>query len=164
VNVSKAVELAFASLLRDHAQLGKGVTIRAWQSLRTDGSWSPAVDRAFPLVDVRCSPFMLDPNETTLKVEVALLCSTKVDDDKDHAFVSAMYEELARVCSLLFSQFKTTTGEELAALLASIQANVDAGQFQFGGLSFSAPVAPKDEDGVNTIGITMSVHYGRSDF
>lgn len=153
-------------MLREYAQLGEGVTVRPWQSLRFDPSWQEDLDRAFPLIEVRCSGPSTDSNQSTLFVSVKLLCGTKTDDDKDHAAISAMYESVESMCARLFSQFRQTEGVEveLAAFKAFMLGNTDAGAFQFGGLTFGESIDPYDDRGCNMMGITMGVHYGRSDF
>jgi len=170
MNVTKAIELAVAETIRKFAEMGEDVTIRAWQSLASDGSWKKDPDRKFPLIDVRCSPPKTDDNESTLQVECAILMGTNTDDDKDHAFISAMYEAVQGVCDNLFSQFRTTAGDtytadtEIYDFLASVLANTSADAFQFGGFTFGDGLAPADDGGINMIGITLIVHYGRSDF
>jgi len=166
MNTTKAIELAMAETLRKYAQMGAAVTIRAWQSLEADGSWKENPDRKFPLIDVRCSPPGHDDNESTLQVQCAILMGTKTDDDPSHAFISSMYEAVQGVCDTLFAQYKTRvfTGEELAYFLARVVAETSTDAFQFGGLTFGDGLAPADDNGINMIGITMIVHYGRSDF
>lgn len=166
MNTPKAIELAMAKTLRKYAQLGEDVLIRAWQSLEADGSWKENPDRSFPMIDVRCGPPRTDDNQSTLNVECSILCGTNTDDDKSHAFVSAMYDEAQRVCDLLFSSFRqgSCTDEELAFFLNAVVAEAGANAFQFGGFTFGDGLAPTDEGGINMVGVTMIVHYGRSDF
>jgi len=170
MNVPKAVELAMAEVIRKYAEMGEDVTIRAWQSLPSDGSWKIDPDRKFPMIDVRCGPPKTDDNESTRTVECSILMGTKTDDDKDHAFISAMYEAVQGVCDNLFSQFHTTSGStytadtEIADFLASVVKNATAAKFNFGGFTFGEGLSPADDGGVNMIGITMIVHFGRSDF
>jgi len=166
MNTTKAIELAMAETLRKYAQMGEDVTIRAWQSLEADGSWKKYPDRKFPMIDVRCAPPRTDDNESTLQVECRIMMGTKTDDDKNHAFISNMYEDVQAVCDTLFAQYKTGifTGEELAYFLARVVVETSTDAFQFGGLTFGDGLAPVDDSGTNTIGITMIVHYGRSDF
>ena len=166
MNTTKAIELAMAETLRKYAQMGAATTIRAWQSLESDGSWDEKTDREYPMIDVRCSAPKTDDNESTLQVECRILMGTKTDDDKNHAFISNMYEDVQDVCDTLFSQFRSgaVTGEEIAYFLARVLAETNADAFQFGGLTFGDGLAPADDGGINMIGITMIVHYGRSDF
>ena len=166
MNMTKAIELALAETIRKYAELGDGVVVRAWQSLEADGSWKENPDRSFPMIDVRCSPPKVEDNQATSIVECAILMGTKTDDDKSHAFISSMYESVQGMCDTLFSQFRSGvyTGDEIAYFLARVIAETSADAFQFGGLTFGDGLAPADDGGINMIGITLIVHYGRSDF
>ena len=166
MNTTKAIELAMAETIRTYAEMGENVTIRAWRSLASDGSWKENPDRKFPMIDVRCSTPATDDNESTRQVQCAILMGTKTDDDKSHAFISSMEEAVQGVCDTMFAQFRTGvfTGEELAYFLARVVAETSTDAFQFGGLTFGDGLAPADDNGINMIGITMIVHYGRSDF
>jgi len=170
MNVSKAIELAMAETIRKYAEMGEDVTIRAWQSLASDGSWLEHPDRVFPMIDVRCGPPRTDDNQSTLAVECSILMGTKTDDDKDHAFISAMYEAVQGVCDNMFSQFRTTAGStytadtELYDFLDRVVTEAGASAFEFGGLTFGDGLSPADDGGINMIGITMVIHFGRSDF
>jgi len=170
MNVSKAVELAMAEIIRKYAEMGEEVMIRAWQSLASDGSWKIDPDRKFPMIDVRCGPPKTDDNQSTLAVECSILMGTKTDDDKDHMFISAMYEAVQGVCDKIFSQFRTTSwatytaDTEISDFLASVIANTTAAKFNFGGFTFGEGLAPADDSGINMIGITMVIHYSRLDF
>ena len=166
MNVPKAVELAFAESIRNNAEMGESVTIRAWQSLAADGSWTAPPDRSFPMVDVRCGPPRTDESQTTLQVECAILMGTKTDDDESHAFISNMYDAIQQVCDSLFSKFRTsalTTGP-LVTWLATVAANTESGDFGFGGYTFGEGLPPTDDGGINMIGITMIVHYSNANF
>jgi hypothetical protein len=144
------------------------VTVRAWQSLEADGSWKENTDRSFPMVDVRCSPPQGDDNQSTLQVQCAILFGTKVDDDKSHAFIAAMYEAGQGMCDNLFSQFRSGTydGDEIKFFLDKVDEALESESvdFKFGGFTFGEGLSPSDDSGVNMIGITLIVHYGRSDF
>ena len=166
MNTTKAIELALAETIRKYAQMGEAVTIRAWRSLEADGSWKENPDRKFPMIDVRCSTPKTDDNESTRQVECAILMGTNADDDKSHAFISDMENAVQGVCDTIFSQFRSGgfTGEEIAYFLARVVAETSTDLFQFGGLTFGDGLAPADDGGINMIGITMIVHYGRSDF
>ena len=166
MNVPKAIELAIAEIIREYAEIGEGVTIRVWQSLASDGSWAENPDRTFPMIDVRCSPPLTDDNQSTRSVECAILMGTNTDDDKDHAFISAMYEAVQEVMDDLFAVFRsgTLTTEPFNTFQARVVTEVGATPFSFGGLTFGEGLAPADDGGINMIGITIVVHYSRSDF
>lgn len=158
-----------AETIRKYAEMGEDVTIRAWQSLASDGSWLENPDRVFPMIDVRCGPPKTDDNQSTLQVECSILMGTKTDDDKSHAFVSDMYEAVQGVCDKLFSQFRsettaTYTGAEISYFLDRVETEAGSDYFEFGGLTFGDGLSPADDGGINMIGITMVIHFGRSDF
>jgi hypothetical protein len=167
MNVAKAIELAMANTIREFAEMGEDVTIRAWQSLEADGSWLENPDRVFPMIDVRCGPPQTEETQATLQQECSILMGTKTDDDKSHAALSEMYEAVQGVCDELFSQFRSGifTGEEIAFFLAALEEALEGdANFNFGGFTFGNGLAPADDNGINMIGITLVVHYSRSDF
>ena len=69
MNVPKAIEQAMATSIRSNVELGAGVTIRTWQSLRYDNSWTENKDRVFPMLDIRCSAPSMGENEIALSCE-----------------------------------------------------------------------------------------------
>ena len=166
MNVPKAIELAMAKIIRQYAEIGEGVTIRAWQSLAADGSWDEEKDRTFPLIDIRCGPPQTDENQSTLMVDCSVVMATNADDDKSHAFISDMYEAVQDVCDSLFSKFRSGDESEspLSDFLALVTEETAAGAFGFGGLTFGQGLPPADDAGANIIGITLNVHYSRADF
>ena len=166
MNVPKAIELAMSKVIRQYAEIGEGVTIRAWQSLAADGSWDPEKDRTFPLIDIRCGPSQTDENQSTLMVECSVIMATNTDDDKDHAFISAMYEAVQELCDTLFSQFRSDDEDEspLSDFLALVTEETGAGAFGFGGFTFGQGMPPADDAGLNMIGLTMVVHYSKAGF
>lgn len=170
MNIAKALEIAFAHVIRAYGEIGAGVTIRCWQTLRADGSWNAAKDRDFPVIDVRCSPPAPDESaESTAIAECAVLCGTKAADDKDHAAISALYAGTQDAMDRLYAGFRgnATHAPVYAAFLAKLtdaMGATDAALFSFGGLTFGGGTAPYDDDGVNMIGLTMRVHFSRSDF
>ena len=164
MNVSKAIEISMATVLRTCGDLGADVAIRAWQSLARDGSWDATQDRTFPLVDVRCSPPQTNADQVTLTADCALLCGTQSSDDKGHAQISALYEAVQTVADTLYTQFHSgvETGTEIALFLATMATEAGSA-FQFSGFSFGTSLAPYNDGGANMIGITLTVHYTRSD-
>lgn len=165
MNVPKAVEIAIAAVLRKR-ELGASVLLRCWQNLRADGSWKPSTDRSFPVVDIRCSPPTPDTlARTTLIASCQILCGTNADDDRDHAFISKLYEECQTACDLLYAQARGTAGTELNDFTTALNdlLGTELGNFNFDGFQFGDSIAPYDDDGVNAVGFTMQVHYSRND-
>ena len=168
MNVPKAIELALTATVRKYAvDMGAGVILRAWQSLREDPQWKQNKDRSFPLVDIRCAPARTDDNQSTLAADVAALGQTKTDDDRDHAGISALYEGVETVFNSMFSQFRTGTagtGEFAffkAELTTHLGTTIDIDSVS---LTWGEALAPYDDGGANSIGIGLVVHYGRPDF
>lgn len=163
MNVPKAIELAFTTVMREFAELGADVLIRPWQSVAADGSWEETKDRDFPVLDIRCAPPRTEQTQSTMMAETALLCGSKLDDDKGHVVISDLYEAVQSVCDKLFSQARTTDGDELARFKAILAEHLSPTTFSFGGLTFGESQPPYNDRGVNMIGVTMVVHYGRPD-
>lgn len=164
MNVARAIELAYAQTLREYAELGAGCAVRAWQSLRNDPTWDVEKDRTFPMVDVRVSAPRFDDNAHTMYCEAAVLCGTKTDDDIDHAAIQSLYGAVQGVCDLLYAQFLAgTDGTELTYFKSVLTTELGA-SFHFGGFTFADGLAPYDNSGVNMIGISMQVHFSRTDF
>lgn len=123
-------------------------------------------EREWPMVDVRCGPPRTDDNQATLFCECNILIGTKADDDRDHAVISGIYEASGGVLDGIFANFRqqAETTDPLKSWLAQMTALTTSGHFQFGGFTFGAGLAPYDDAGINMMGLTMNVHYGRSDF
>lgn len=167
MNAARAIELAFAEVMRAKAELGAGCVVRAWQSLASDPEWMKLAaekkDRAFPLVDIRCGSPRFDANQRTSFCEAQILCATKTDDDAGHDKIQSLYGEVQRVCDLLYAQYVAgTDGEELAAFKARLTDELGA-TFHFGGFTWGEGMSPSDVDGANMIGIAMQTHFSRRD-
>jgi hypothetical protein len=167
VNVPKAVEIAIATMLRKR-ELGAGVMVRPWQSLKWDGSFKPTADAVFPCVDVRCSPpRATSDGDPTMICDCSILCASLVDEDRDHAVISRMYGEVQAACDAIYAQFKADmVGVDIAAFLAAITTALgsEGAIFSFGGFILGDPSPPFDDAGKNMIGFSVQVHYSRSDF
>jgi len=166
MNVAKAIEIALANTLRRFGNLTPDVLVRAWQSLDTDPRWSEDVDRDFPMVDVRCAPYRVDDNQSTLSNDCAILCGTISKDDQTHAAVSKLHDDVQGVIDRLFSQFRLNAdGAELTFFKAEmLRLMASANRFTFGGFTIGDPLAPTDQNGISLIGISLVVHYSRADF
>jgi len=166
MNVAKAIELAAARVLRTYATLGAGTSVRAWQSIPVDGSWDKDQDRTLPMIDVRCSPPSTGEAQSIMTADMLLLCRTKTDDDRDHAFISAMYGAVQGVCDSMFSQFRLgTDGDELTAFKAALSSELgDTFNTASIGLTWGDSATPYEDGSENVIGIGMIIHYSRTDF
>jgi hypothetical protein len=164
VNVPKAFERAFAAVIRTYAELGESVTVRCWQSLADEnGGWSEEKDRSMPFVDIRSSTPQFDDNERTQFCETTVLCGTKVDDDKDHAVVSALYGAVQGALDALMEQdFKHVDGDELSRFKDVLIGDLGS-DFHFGGFKGFAGAPPYDDGGVSILGCGFRVDYSRAD-
>jgi hypothetical protein len=165
MNTAKAIELALVAVIRDHANLPPGVTIRAWQTLRADATWDEAQDRTFPLIEIRASPPRMDANAVTMETQVSALIGTMTADDKDHAQISDIYSEVQAVMDRLYSQFRLSApGDEYNLFETVMAANVTPGTWSLGGFSYGEPLSPAEDAGANIIGIGLMVHHSNDNF
>jgi len=166
MNVAKAIEIALSNTIRRFGNISNGIVIRAWQTLGNDKGWQKKVDRDFPVVDVRCAPFRVDENQSTLVNDCAVLCGALAKDDMDHAIVSKLYDDVQTVINKLFAQFRNSDPAAELNFFNSEMLRIMGGasSFNFGGFTIGDPGPPRDENGVSMIGTTLSVHYSRDDF
>jgi len=165
VNIAKAIEKAIATVIRDHADLPPGVTIRCWQTLRHDATWNETEDRTFPMIEIRAAPPQTDDNQSTLSVQTAIIIGTQNQDDKDHAVVSDIYGQAQEAIDAMFASFRSgTSNAHFVTFTNAMQEASDAGQFNFGGVTLGSPLAPFEERGAVMLGINLITHYSRADF
>lgn len=167
MNIPAAHEQALAAVIRKYAALGKDVQVRPWQALAADGTVGDAGLRKFPLVDIRAAPPAVDENQRTGRCQITVICATQDGDDPNHAIISAMFDAVQQTLDKLFAQWITRTpGAEYNTFVDAIADLLkDSGYtFSLGGLTFGDGLSPRNENGINMIGNTLIVHYGRSDF
>ena len=169
MNIPLALETALSETLRAKGQLVSGVVIRTWQSLRNDSGIDRDGSRQFPMIDIRATPPMTADDQATLHSTIAIECKTLVDDDRERLQIQQLYAGVQDVCDEMFGDFRTSGcepagGTALRLFLDVIAADPENAFFQFGGLTFEEPLSPFDDDGRNSIGISMRVHYSRSDW
>ena len=166
MNVGKAIEIAFSSVLRKYCQLGEKTVVRAWQSLEDDGSWDANKDREFPCIDIRCSPPKPDEVQATLSSECAMMIFTQTAEDKSHKDHSDIQSEVERVLFALFKQFRkrTLTEPEIADFIAALNANLPAESFVFNGLTWVDGNAPFNEGTLNASSYGMAVRWSNPQF
>jgi hypothetical protein len=171
MNIPNALEQSIAKVLREFSKLGEDIQVRSWQALAVDGTVAAGGQREFPLVIVTAAPPSVDDNQRTGRCTISIMAATKDGDDGQHVVISGMYDAVQGTLDRLFSQWLTvqaggSAGAEYSAFLASLTtllANIGY-TFNFSGFSFGDGLIPRNEDGVNTIGTILIVHYGRSDF
>lgn len=165
MNVPKAYEIALATVIRECGDIGHGAVFRCWQTLRNDPTWkvTDGADRTRFTVDIRAAPPVTPDNErpSGLSVTALIEARTKVEDDQDHAAISAAYEAVQSVIDKLHDQFYSgNAGMELARFLEIMETECGA-RFGFGGLTFADGTAPYDDDGYSVIGVGLTAHYSR---
>jgi len=165
MNASKAIEKSIANVIRDHADLPDGVTIRCWQTLRHDATWNETEDRTFPMIEIRAAPPQTDDNQSTLSIETAIIIGTQNQDDKDHAAISDIYGQVQAAIDALFASFRTGVANAHFVTFANGMTELaDGGLFNFGGFSYGTPLAPFEDRGAVMLGISLVTHYSRNDF
>lgn len=165
MNIAKLIEKALATVIRNHADLPDGVTIRAWQTLNHDATFVETEDRTFPLIEIRASPPRTDDNQSTMVIETVVVIGTQNNDDKTHAIISDIYGHVQDTLDDLFAAFRTGNGNDAYTTFLTEMTEADvAGRFNFGGFSYGTPLAPFEDRGAVMIGITLNTHYSRDDF
>jgi hypothetical protein len=166
MNIPKSIEQAFMTVMRNKG-VGASVIFRCWHNLNADERWTANLlkekeDRYFPCIDVRCgAPKTSDmPSELTANTQISI--ATNNDDDQDHALINAQEQAAQEALDELFAQSRLDTGAIWDSFKASIYA--DCPGVLIGGLEFGDPLPPTDEGGINMVGISVTVHYSRSDF
>jgi hypothetical protein len=164
-NIPRAAEFAMFAALSSEATYPAGTAIRVWQDL---SAGAPAVDsdgsRTFPQVDIRCGPPVTDENQVTLYCDVELTCRTLNEEDKLHRTMQDVYEETQGTLDTLYAQWRAGGGALLTLFEFVFDAEIDETTVDIGGYSFQDGVAPYEDDGRNTIGMTFRIHYSRADY
>ena len=168
MNPSKIFEQAICAMLRK-AELGAGVHLRPWQSLRLDNTWDAEKDLQFPLVEARFSPEAVDADQSTLACTGLLTCATLTEDDGDHAIISGLYEAVYGVAVGIFRSarfgggaVKIGTAEPIdyyAQFVAEV-ATASPNTVHVSGITLESPMPPSNmTEGTNTIGLGFTVHF-----
>ncbi|MCK9326657.1 MAG: hypothetical protein M0P69_14295 [Bacteroidales bacterium] len=164
MNDAKSIELAFAQTIRQFAQIGSETKMRVFQSMDFEGDLDTSQGRSFPVLSVSASPPQSEDNQSTMFCDISLICATKVDDDRNHSYLSDMYGEVQKLMNKIYSQFRYGDGEEYCFLNDRIVEHSTAEINTPVSLTWGDSLAPAEDQGLNVIGIGVRVHYGRSDF
>jgi hypothetical protein len=158
MNTPKAIELAFAAMLRTHAELTEGTLVRPWQSLNEDGAFVEGNDRTFPCIDIRFAPDQYNEDQTTLVCIGQIAAMSRAEDDPDHQQVSGLYEAVHSVALSLFSDSMVRTTEgKYAEFVALVEGFTDSA-INVGGITIEAGIPPSSDE-EHTIGIGLGVHF-----
>lgn len=168
MNELAAIELAFAAVIREYAELGAGAWVRSWQTPADDTRFIEGNDRQFPVVRVQCQGSDQDGSAQAIFItRVTIVCATDSDDDPDRQGLRILYSGARLVCDALFRQARSgTDGDEMTrwgVALSDALGATDSAQFHFGGFTFTG--GDSGEDGkIQFLSIGMNVHYSRLDF
>jgi hypothetical protein len=167
MNIPATLEFAMAETLRAFAPLVGGVRIRTWQRLENDSGIDKDGSRDFPMIDIRATAPATDDNQVTCYSDIAIICATHQEDDRQHNVIRELYQGVQETVDAMYSQFRAsctpTDGTALDLFLDTITADTGA-TWSFGGLTLLDGLAPYDDGGRNMIGISIRVHYSRSDW
>ncbi len=165
MNEARAIELALATTIRQFAEVGPGVSIRPWQSVRFDTAWKPDQDRRFPCVDIRCAGPVVEDDQSSMVSTATVQVGTRAEDDPDHARISQMYGAVKEVLDALFVAFMTCDEDsEEYTLFKATLADELPDEFSLGGLSYGDPREPYDENGYNFLTLGFNIHHARTDY
>ena len=168
INIPKAFEGAVAATIVATADLKELPRLRTWQAVDSDARWSPAQDRKFPLYELRASPPLLSEEAgATLMCPVNIQIGTNAADDKTHRNVALYYAAAQQVIDNLYAQYRSgTAGDERDAFDAHMSNKEPdvAATIEIGGFSHGDGFEPFEEEGVNFIGVSLIIHYSRSDY
>ncbi len=159
MNTPKAIELALTNAIRAHAELTPGTLIRPWQSLAIEGAFVKGNDRTFPCISIECGGDRWDDNQATLLCACEIAAMSRVEDDPDHAQVSALFEAAHKVTLSIFGGFrgwKASTAYD--QFKAAIEA--DAPDINVGGITLTEGLPPSITDqNHNAQGLGIAVHF-----
>lgn len=165
MNIPKMFEGAVARAITDNADLTDMPRIRTWQAVDSDGRWTPASDRTFPVIDIRTGPPRVGGDGVTCLCNVTVLVATNQEDDPTHAHLARYYEAVQTVLDALYSQFRSdTSGPERDSFDAHISDTEPGSVVSVGGFEHGEPLDPYDDGGAQFIGMLLVVHFSRSDF
>jgi hypothetical protein len=159
MNTAKSLELSIANMVRQYCELGNNVLLRPWQSLDEDGLFKPANDRTFPCVDIRFSAPSYDDNQVTLVCMGFVTAMTTAIDDVNHQSDSEIFDNVFNLVLDIFRSSCSPTDTALYDELKELNAEIDGGKINIGGITMENGVPPSDDAGENQIGIAIGVHF-----
>jgi hypothetical protein len=167
MNESKAIESAMARMIRQHADIGEGVSIRAFRSLSEDAVTDmahPDGDRATRIIDVRCSLPSFDAGQHAYAVECQIGIMTQADDDRNHAALAMIEDSVsALVTAMHREQFKAERPLE-SEFIGMVAADTAPAGIVYGGIVLpEGQPTPGTDGNYSTTGIIVSFRFARSD-
>jgi len=164
MNIALAYETALATVIRQYADIGGDTHIRVWRNLRFDHRWKENEDRHFPCVDIRAGIAEPGNDQHTLRLEGQVQCYTNTADDQSHSVISGILEEVHDVLNKLFYGALSGTGNDEFTLFDATMTELCGSDYHFGGFTFGTGIMPMDEAGFNAAGLSLVLHYQRSDY
>jgi hypothetical protein len=160
MNPSKAIEIALAAMVRNHADIGGKTLIRPWQSLNVEGAFDPKDDRTFPCVDIRCeNPASNAQNIIAFDCAVSVTSMTYADDDRNHQQVSAINSEVLGVVMEIFMDFMGESNNGYFAEFAALVNAEDGVDININGITLLQGMPPSDDGNAIGIGTGLNVHF-----
>lgn len=163
MNQSKAIELGICAALRCR-DIGEATQLRAWQTLVGDGAYhydeKRGTDILAPIVDVRAgAPYPAD-NGVTRLIDVQVVILTQVDDDRDHAQISRIYEGVQEAIDELVDNFcRDNDNEVVKAFLAALEDT--KAESKIGGIILDQGQPPMSDDSFHSIGLALQINIGK---
>jgi hypothetical protein len=164
MNVALAYETALGTVIRQYANIGGDTHIRVWRNLRFDHRWKEDEDRHMPCVDIRAGIAEPGGDQHTLRLEGQVQCYTNTADDQSHSVISGILEEVHHVLNKLFYGALSGTGNDELTLFDATMTELCGSDYHFGGFTFGNGIMPMDEAGFNAAGLSLVLHYQRSDY
>jgi len=169
MNTPKIFEGALAATIVATADLTDLPRIRTWQAIdQNDARWTPVDDRTFPVFDIKGRPPTNADDGLESTVALVILVGTHADGDKTHEKASLYYAVMQKLIENLYAQQrKNTTGAERNAWNTYIEDNFPVENAIFNGsvaFTMGDGQDPYEDAGINQIGLTLLVHYHRTDW
>jgi hypothetical protein len=166
MNEAKAIESAMARMIRQHADIGEGVSIRAYMSLSEDAVTDmthPDGDRATRIIDLRCSLPSYDGGQHAYAVECQISMQTQADDDRDHSALGVIVDGVSALITAMHrEQFKAERPLE-TEFVGMVLADAGKGVVYGGMVLPEGQPTPQTDGNYNTTGFIVSFRFARSD-
>lgn len=161
MNITEAIERAIEKTLRTQS-LGDSVLIRCWHNLKTDNAWKKEADRVFPCIQISCStPIGLDGSKVSKNCTCSIDIFSNPKDDADHVIIAKIEEGVQEALETLVDACESNSLTIFNAFEASIKADY-SGVLSVNGLEFTDGSQPGINEGVQSVGFAIIVHYAKS--
>jgi hypothetical protein len=163
-NIPSIFESAVADVIITHADIpGDFPRIRTWRSIDAEGRWSPDNDRVLPIIYVTAgTPEPDDQDQRQVTVTVGAVTNTS--DDQDHRQIADIESGLQDVLDQLEAQY-CNDGPYWQTFTGRINTEMGGAGFNLhvGGVESGTAQDPSLDEGMNTISMSLVIHYSRSD-